>query len=200
MHSLFVWTTLPRPFFSNSLSTLPPCLLSVSLNCFILIRDSWIKAAGQFWIHVTLACLANKQQEGGMGVNAMSTSAWLNCPFPCLQTTYKRQDLRFIFLSTELILSKPTKKSKHSHPFNKCRFVLMCEFFLSQEHLTLFYVLMSMRQLQGKPNQGKKLLYLNWRKMVWDGSLLVEVVKVQLIALLRNFKYFSRVLITLDGG
>ena len=47
-----------------------------------------------------------------------------------------------------------------------------------------------MRQLQGKPNQGKKLLYLNWRKMVWDGLLLVEVVKVQLIALLRNFKYF----------
>ena len=129
MHSLFVWTTLPRPFFSNSLSTLPPCLLSVSLNCFILIRDSWIKAAGQFWIHVTLACLANKQQEGEMGVNAMSTSAWLNCPFPCLQTTYKREDLRFIFLSTELILSKPTKKSKHSHPFNKCRFVLMCEIF-----------------------------------------------------------------------
>lgn len=44
--------------------------------------------------------------------------------------------MRFIFLSIGLILSKPMKKSfmfcpEHSHPFNKCRFVLMCEFFIT---------------------------------------------------------------------
>ena len=135
MHSL-LFEPLYHDLFSAIASQLfsHVCWVHVSLNCFILIRDSWIKAAGQFWIHVTLACLANKQQEGGMGVNAMSASAWLNCPFPCLQATYKREDLRFIFLSIGLILSKPMKKSfmfypKHSHPFNKCRFVLMCEFF-----------------------------------------------------------------------